>query len=129
MERIEINGVWHVREDSQSPKTLTIGENDVTHFRGIVHESDNYCFEASKLYKDFTSGQDHDDIAIEVTFKEKGVPQKEWRTEYWDSVSFFLNLAGIPPSSKRMENRILGFCKFLPGYIEKPPRVYQYLAR
>jgi hypothetical protein len=99
MERIEINGVWYVREDSQSPKTLTIGENDVTHFRGIVHESDNYCFEASKLYKDFTSGQDYDDIAIEVTFKEKGVPQKEWRTEYWDSVSFFLGILKNHPGS------------------------------
>ena len=89
MERIEINGVWYVREDSQVSKTLIIGEDDVTHYRGIVHESDNYCFEASKLYKDFTSGQDHDDIAIEVTFKERGVPQKDWKTESWDHMGFF----------------------------------------
>jgi hypothetical protein len=99
MERIEINGVWYVREDSQSPKTLTIGENDVTHYRGIVHESDNYCLEASKLYKDFTSGQDYDDIAIEIAFKEKGVPQKDWRTEHWDAGGFFLNVLANHPQS------------------------------
>jgi hypothetical protein len=102
MERIEINGVWYVREDSQSPKTLTIGENDVTHYRGIVHESDNYRFEASKLYKDFTSGQDYDGIAIEVTFKlmEGRTPlHLKERIEYWDSVSFFQGVLANHPQS------------------------------
>jgi hypothetical protein len=89
MERIEINGAWYVREDSQVSKTLTIGENDVTHYRGIVHESEDYCFEASKLYKDFTTGQDYDDIEIKIAFKERGVPQKDWKTEYWDHTGFF----------------------------------------
>ncbi len=89
MERIEINGVWYVREDSQVSKTLTIGEDDVTHYRGIDYESEDYCFEATKLYKDFTSGQDYGDIDIKIAFKERGVPQKDWKTEYWDHTGFF----------------------------------------
>ncbi len=108
MERIEINGVWYVREDSQSAKTLTIGENDVTHFRSIVHESDDYYFEASKIYKDFTSGQDYDDIAIEVAFKEKGVPQKDWRTEYWDHAGFFQGILKNHPESINIVRKEFG---------------------
>jgi hypothetical protein len=99
MERIEINGVWYVREDSHPQQTTSLTEDDVTHYRSVVHESDNYCFEASKLYKDFTSGQDYDDIAIEIAFKEKGVPQKDWKTDYWDSVSFFHGVLENNPQS------------------------------
>jgi hypothetical protein len=99
MERIEIKGVWYVREDLQSPKTITIRENDVTHFRGVVHESEDYCFEASKIYKDFTTGQDYDGVEIKITFKERGVPQKDWRTEYWDHTAFFQGILKNHPGS------------------------------
>lgn len=94
MERIEINGVWYVREDSQLQQTppLTeedvtyfIGEDDVTHFKGIAYECDNYCFEASKL----TKHQELDDVVIEITFKERGISPKEWKTESWDHIGFF----------------------------------------
>jgi hypothetical protein len=108
MERIEINGVWYVREDSQFSKTLTIGENDVTHYRGIVHESEDYCFEATKLYKDFTTGQDYDDIEIKIAFKERGVPQKDWKTEYWDHAGFFQGILKNHPESINIVRKEFG---------------------
>jgi hypothetical protein len=47
MDRIEMNGVWYVKETP----TQKI-EWDPTCFSGRVYESDLYCFEATQILKD-----------------------------------------------------------------------------
>jgi len=60
--RIEINGVWYVREDQ--PKTLL--ENlDPIGFEGYVVENKDFCFEATRLVGDT-------EVSIEATDKRGG---------------------------------------------------------
>ena len=76
MDRIEINGVWYVKEDK--PNKLDLTEKDVTFSKSCVYETDDYCWEATLLSID--NGKNfYPDIDIEFTDKETKI------TEYWDN--------------------------------------------
>jgi hypothetical protein len=90
--RIEINGVWYVREGAMPPQGIILSSKDVTHYNGVVYETDTLCLEASRIYMDYEMGSIHTDVVIEVTFKTPGTPMKDWKKEYWDSMAFFLGV-------------------------------------
>ena len=73
-DRIEINGVWYVREAEQD-----LDEGDVTEFKGCVYETDEYCWEATKLLK--YDDKYYDEIDIKFTDKSN----KPWLSDHWDS--------------------------------------------
>ena len=113
MDRIEINGVWYVKEDK--PTKLDLTEKDVTFTKSCIYETGDYCWEASLISKD--NGEEfYPDLEIEFTDK------KIDTTEYWDN-PLWLNkiLDGdkkeIKEAKKDMSNQGLedftAFLKFL----------------
>ena len=83
MERIEDNGVWYVKETTIKKPTI---ELDPTHFEGYVVENDDFCFEATRIFKD--DGVPYDDcVDIECTDK-RFENHKDWKVEHWDSTSW-----------------------------------------
>ena len=82
-DRIQINGVWYIREK----EVPTIGEPeslfwDVTNYIGKVAESRLYCFKAEKMYKDEINGELHSGVDIEFTDKRI---LGEWIEDLWDN--------------------------------------------
>jgi len=74
-DRIQIDGVWYIREHiAQKPIEL-----DPTEFEGIVVEDDKFCFEATRILRDY--GGYYDDINIKFTDKRI----KPWKEENWDN--------------------------------------------
>ena len=84
-DRIQINGVWYRREteDVEPNVQYEIGD-DFAEYRGLVWETDEFCFEASRLYKK-GSEELYEDFMIEFTDKRVS----PWVTDIWDSMSWF----------------------------------------
>jgi hypothetical protein len=86
--RIQINGTWYVKEDSipqPAPMAPKFDAALATHFEGYVYETDEYCWEATRIYKDGDMGL-YDGISIKFTNK----ITKE--VEYWDNDSWMKNV-------------------------------------
>jgi hypothetical protein len=102
MERIEINGVWYVKEDTQLPE-VGLNYDDITHFKGVSFEDGDICLEATRLCNTDDEGtfslreSTIMGVDVEVTFKEQGVPMKEWEMDYMDNTLF---LRGIIEGNK-----------------------------
>jgi hypothetical protein len=79
-DRIQIDGVWYVREDK--PKV----NFDIVEYKGRVYESDLYYFEVTKHKKDDTSYFD----GVNVKFTDKR--EKPWKTEDWDNDKWLLSI-------------------------------------
>ena len=73
--RIQIDGVWYVRE--QEPEV----QLNITRFKGMVTESDKYCFEANRIQKTEWPPEYYDGVDIEFTDKRS----KPWKTDNWDN--------------------------------------------
>jgi len=89
MERIEINGVWYVREDSISKPYQDI-EIESIHYESLLFETDEYVFDVSRMYRDddetFFDG-------LMVKFTDKRPSQREdWTGESWDNDNFLLGV-------------------------------------
>ena len=69
MDRIQINGVWYIKEPSFEPIKL-----EPVDYIGCVVEDDYFAFDAT------ISPKDPKDISIKVTDK-RNTP---WKNEYWD---------------------------------------------
>ena len=87
--RIEINGIWYVREDAitDSLDHLEAEEMDLTFSEECSYETDKYCFVASRIRKD-DSSEFYPDIAINFTDKRSG-NRDTWKEEYWDNNNWF----------------------------------------
>jgi hypothetical protein len=89
-DRIQIDGVWYVRENEA--KNLP----NITKFKGMVIESDKYCFEATMLQKDnFPFDYFQDYIDIEFTDKR----EKPWKVEQWDNTAWMKGVLEENPDS------------------------------
>jgi hypothetical protein len=92
--RIQINGTWYVKEDSipqPAPMAPKFDAALATHFEGYVYETDEYCWEATRIYKDgnkefYDRTLWYDGITIEFTNKST----KE--VEYWDNDGWIKNV-------------------------------------
>ena len=97
--RIQINGVWYVREDSQSAEE-TFEDIQVIQTLECLYETDDYCWEASRMYKDdgktFYPG-----INIKFTDKTYKTPgdREDWIEDYWDNDTWILGVYHNEPSS------------------------------
>ena len=87
--RIEINGVWYVREDAINDPLdhLEAEEMDLTFSEECCFESNKYCFVASRIRRD---GEDefYKDVSIKFTDKRSG-DIDTWKEEYWDNNNWF----------------------------------------
>ena len=52
-ERIQVNGVWYVRETTSTSSMIEITPNDVTNTLGCIWESKEWCFEATAILRDW----------------------------------------------------------------------------
>jgi hypothetical protein len=95
-DRIEINGVWYVKETSStlSPNIIEINKTSLTTTQEIIYENGNYCFVASRIYK--TEDEFYDDFAIEITDKRTKV-RSTWKEYYLDNMYFFHHLKNNHP--------------------------------
>ena len=75
--RIQINGEWYVKESTIIDKKLVIEDSDITRYEGAVYENENYCWEATKDYRD--DGTLYEGVDIKFTNKSTG------KIEYWDN--------------------------------------------
>mgnify|MGYP003335623089 CR=1 FL=1 len=80
-DRIQINGVWYVKESNakSATKKVEIEDHQITKFKGATFENDDYCWEATKIYKDdktLYSG-------LDVKFTDKTV--NPWKDSHWDN--------------------------------------------
>jgi hypothetical protein len=113
MDRIEINGVWYVKEDK--PNKLDLTEKDVTFSKSCIYETDDYCWEAILISKD--NGEEfYPDLEIEFTDKKIGT------TEYWNNPLWLDNILNgnkkeIEEAKKDMSDQgledFIAFLKFL----------------
>ena len=91
--RIQINGVWYVREDVSNSNEIEIDiTEDITYFTGCVYENDKYCFEATVL-----EPHKFGDI-IDIKFTDKR--EKPWKEEHWDNNGWFLDVYNGKPESR-----------------------------
>ena len=93
-DRIQIDGVWYVREDilPTSNKEPLI----YTWYDGCVIENDKYAFEISRIQKD--DGTYYNDISIEFTDKRFG-KYENWTKDYWDNNEWMKGVLNDNPIS------------------------------
>lgn len=100
-ERIEIDGVWYIREDVTEEVNIT--DSDIVKFIGISYETIEYSFEATRLTNEKT-GEHYSDIDIKFTDKRV----KPWKEELWDNNSWFKGILEDNPDSIPALEKSLG---------------------
>lgn len=97
--RIEINGVWYVREDAitDSLDHLESEEMDLTFSEECCFETSKYCFVASRMRKD-GGDEFYPDITITFTDKRSG-NRDTWKEDYWDNNNWFKGILENNPES------------------------------
>jgi superfamily I DNA and RNA helicase len=109
-ERIQIDGVWYVRETESQPEFIDVEINTSI---SALYENDDYCWEAIKLIND--DGTHQDDIYVEFTDKNKTLK----KIDYWDNMLWIkgvyeYNPDSIEQASEMMsDDGILHFRSFL----------------
>ena len=88
--RIQIDGVWYIREQQEPEVQL-----DITRFKGMVTESDKYCFEATLIKDDDVPGKYYDGVDMEFTDKRS----KPWKTDSWDNNTWMNGVLDNDPES------------------------------
>lgn len=121
--RIEINGVWYVREDTITDPLdhLEAEVIDLTFSEECCYETDKYCFVASRLRID---GVDelYLDVSIKFTDKRSG-DRDTWKEEYWDNNNWFKGIVEGNPESVKSLNEEMDICsqgkKQLKGFLNR----------
>ena len=85
-DRIQINGVWYVKE--QPDAKLELHSVDVIHTQSIIYEDQDYCFEATIAISPETGQPLYDEIGMDVTVTDK-TKGKPWTELFWDHEGFF----------------------------------------
>ena len=86
--RINIDGVWYVREESTP---LVEKPHDPTHYEGLVWETDKYCFDVTRIFRDETMYSPYE--GVDVKFTDKRNPNREaWIEDRWDSNEWMVEL-------------------------------------
>ena len=91
MDRIEINGIWYVKEDTIEKEIIEL--NPILS-EEITVENNDFCFVATKMFKEDTETQLGD---IDIKFTDKRV--KPWKEETWDHLGFFRGCIERNPDS------------------------------
>lgn len=110
--RIEINGVWYVREDAITDPLdhLEAEEMDLTFSEECTLETDKYCFVASRIRRDGSSNDEfYPDISITFTDKRNG-NRDTWNEEYWDNNNWFKGILEGDPESIKSLNEETELC-------------------
>ena len=102
-DRIQINGVWYKREEPKREPAEWPVEEMVCSCRTYIFETTEFCFQASRSYKD-NSDTLYSDMDIEFTDKRV----KPWKEEYWDNPNWFRGILDNNPDSLKEALKELG---------------------
>lgn len=80
-DRIQIDGVWYVREEQ--PQIKTIEPHQLTNTINCIYETDKYCFEAIMIFRDDCETL-YPDVSIEFTDK-RPANREDWVIDYLDN--------------------------------------------
>lgn len=122
--RIEINGVWYVREDAITDPLdhLEAEEMDLSFSEECCYENEKYCFVASRLRRDDSSSEFYPGINITFTDKRMG-DRDTWKEEYWDNNNWFKGILEGNPESVKSLNEEMDICsqgkKQLKGFLNR----------
>jgi uncharacterized protein YegJ (DUF2314 family) len=99
-DRIQVNGVWYVREqEEQSPEV----EINIMRSEARSIESDKYFFEAIRLERPDAPGTYFEDIDIKLTDKR----ERPWKEDFWDNNAWFRGvLINDPESMKHLRESV-----------------------
>jgi len=100
--RIQVDGVWYVREDSIKPSDFEFNIKDITFYKGCVYENETSCFDVSKLdnypdtlsikYTDKRPSDQSNLFNVEST-------KEDWIEHDWDNISWINGLIEENPES------------------------------
>ena len=90
LDRIQINGVWYVREDQQEEESIVL---DPANYHGCVVEDNEFAIEATKTLRD--GGDYYDCLDIKFTDKRS----KPWKEEDWDHIGWMRGVLNNVPAS------------------------------
>ena len=85
MDRIQINGVWYIRETPEE-------QVDAVLYQGCVAETEKHCFDATRLRGD------SEQFDIKVTFK-NALPRSDWKEDRWNNVNFYKGVFNGDPDA------------------------------
>ena len=91
-DRIEINGVWYIREDLAKNQEEDI---ELSFSLQALYENDNYCWEATRLYKGDDRSGFYEDIDIKFTDKR----EKPFKEEHWDNNAWMKHVMNNDPEA------------------------------
>ena len=89
-DRIEINGVWYIKEDVATSKfeKVTISELEPgIKYDGFVFESNLYAFDCTRIYDEDGNLYKDGNVCIKFTDKSVDYAMKEYQ-EHWDNVDW-----------------------------------------
>lgn len=114
--RIEINGVWYVREDSIAGVTTPV-KIDTTYYIGAVEETETACFEFSVLTNEENVMMND---TQSITYTDKRGDRMTREIELWDNSEWLRELAttgktdeGELPLSESDKNVLVAFLREL----------------
>ena len=92
MERIEINGVWYVRESSITNNDDFELDYEIEGFRSeqLHFETRKYCFEIERMYRD-DDETFYDGLTVKFTDK-RPEDRNDWIVEDWDNNGFLIGV-------------------------------------
>jgi hypothetical protein len=90
-DRIQINGVWYVREDISQQEDI-----EVTYSMSCHYETKDYFWEATRLLEDDGLAY-YPDIDIKFTDKRT----KPWKEDHWDSNLWMIGVMNNDPDSMK----------------------------
>lgn len=90
--RIQVNGVWYVREQEDTTPEVEI---NIIRTEARTIESDKYVFEAVRLERSDAPGTYFDGIDINFTDKR----ERPWKEEYWDNNAWMRGVLINDPES------------------------------
>lgn len=98
-DRIQVNGVWYVRETDSTPE-IEIEDREITFSMQRTWESNDWCFEASIIMKDNAETLDdhYPDPYIVITDK-RSDDRKDWVDDEIDNPNFMWGVLEDNPES------------------------------
>ena len=89
-DRIEVNGVWYIKEESDVESTISQLEPGVR-YDGFVFESNLYAFDCTRIYDEDGNLYKDGDVSIKFTDKSVVHDITEYQ-EHWDNINWMCGI-------------------------------------
>lgn len=90
MDRVEINGVWYIREDLQPTQPEDSIKLDPVHTETLTFETNECVFEVDRMYRD-DDETFYDGLTVKFTDKRHS-DRTEWTEDTWDNDKFLIGV-------------------------------------